>query len=271
MSTLLPPSPLPHRDGVLPYQTIKELLYGGFWEHRHVPWTPSGTRSHSFALSFVLEPTQENFPALTNCVQAIKSAWPEPPGVDTQAKFMKHFYFEPAWYIMDFAPLLGVYFIVFLYISFSVGKIDLVKSKFGLGFTACVTVFLSLVMSLGICSFFGLSISLSGTEVYPFVVVIIGLENTLIIVKAVMSTPEELEVKHRIATGLSKEGWVLTRNVLTLSIMLGIGVLAFNYTMKEFCIIAVVGLLCDFFLQLVFFPTVLSIDLRRMEVRDIDL
>ncbi len=116
---------------------------------------------------------------------------------------------------------------MFLYISFSVGKINLVKSKFGLGFTACVTVFLSVVMSLGICSFFGLSISLSGTEVYPYVVVIIGLENTLIIVKAVMSTPEELEVKHRIA---------------------------------------LVGLLCDSFLQLVFFLTVLSVDLRRMEV-----
>ncbi len=121
-------------------------------------------------------------------------------------------------------------------------------------------------MSLGNCSFFGLSISLSGTEVYPYVVVIIGLENTLIIVKAVMSTPEELEVKHRITTGLSKEGQVLMKNVLTPSLLLGIGVLAFNYTMKEFCIIALVGLLCDSFLQLVFFLTILSIDLRRMEV-----
>ena len=30
---------------------------------------------------------------------------------------------QPEWYLMDFAPLLGVYFIVFLYISFSVGKL----------------------------------------------------------------------------------------------------------------------------------------------------
>ncbi len=99
---------------------------------------------------------------------------------------------------------MGVYVIVFLYISFSVGeyvlvppspphthtscdnlqygvfpflpvpywtpyggffdagKIDLVKSKIGLGLTAFVTVVAGLTMSLGICTFFGLSISLSG-------------------------------------------------------------------------------------------------------------
>ena len=32
------------------------------------------------------------------------------------------------------------------------------------------------------------------SEIYPYVVIVIGLENILIIVKAVMSTPEELEV-----------------------------------------------------------------------------
>ena len=42
------------------------------------------------------------------------------------------------------------------------GKIDLVKSKFGLGFTAFATVVAGLTMSLGVCTFFGLSISLSG-------------------------------------------------------------------------------------------------------------
>ncbi len=46
--------------------------------------------------------------------------------------------------------------------AYLLGKIDLVKSKFGLGFTACLTVVASLTMSLGICTFFGVSITLSG-------------------------------------------------------------------------------------------------------------
>lgn len=34
------------------------------------------------------------------------------------------------------------------------------------------------------------------SEIYPYAVITIGLENILIIVKAVMSTPEELDVSH---------------------------------------------------------------------------
>ena len=61
-------------------------------------------------------------------------------------------------------------------------------------------------------------------------------------------------------------------SILTLlsSSVFSICIFSFSYPFlsfsQEFCIIAVVGLLCDFFLQIVFFPTVLFIDLRRMEV-----
>ena len=79
---------------------------------------------------------------------------------------------------------------------------------------------------------------------------------------------QPFQVKYRIAVGLSKEGWAITRNLLTLAGMIIIGIATLNYAMKEFCIIALVGLMCDFFLQLVFFPTVLAIDLSRLEVRN---
>ena len=70
------------------------------------------------------------------------------------------------------------------------------------------------------------------SEIYPFMVVIFGLENILIIVKAVMSTPVEFDVKNRIATGLSIQGGHITRNVITLVVMLTVGIAIFNYTMK---------------------------------------
>ena len=73
-------------------------------------------------------------------------------------------------------------------------------------------------------------------------------------------------MKYRIAVGLSKEGKAITRNFITLVVMFTMGIMFFNYVLKEFCIIALVGLMCDSFLQLVLFPTVLSIDLRRLEV-----
>ena len=112
---------------------------------------------------------------------------------------------------------------------------------------------------------------LSSSEIFPFVVVVIGLENILIITKAVISTDPGLDVKFRIAEGLGREGRALTKNLMTILVLVILGIFTFNYAMKEFCIIALVGLLCDYFLHIVFFTTVLSIDLRRMELTDLQL
>ncbi|VDQ10002.1 unnamed protein product [Trichobilharzia regenti] len=65
---------------------------------------------------------------------------------------------------------------------------------------------------------------------------------------------------------LSKESWSLTKLYLTGLLLLGLGFFTFHPTMQEFCLFAVVGLTTDFFLQLFFFVTILSVDIRRMEV-----
>ena len=95
------------------------------------------------------------------------------------------------------------------------------------------------------------------------------MENILIITKAVISTNPGLDIKYRIAEGLAKEGRALTKNLITILVLVILGIFTFNYAMKEFCIIALVGLLCDYFLHITFFTTVLSIDLRRMELTEL--
>lgn len=259
-------------DAIVDY-TLKELLYGGFWEHQRTsatsPPLPGNTKSHVFTITFVLQPTSVSFSNFTQCVTHLQSLWPH-LSAQQESVSVNHFYYEAEWTLVEFAPLLCLYFIVFLYITFSVGKIDLVKSKWGLGFTAVVTVLASLSMSLGICTLFGLSLSVNGSEIYPYAFVLLGLENILIVVKAVMSTPAELgHVKYRIAAGLFKEGKAITMNLITQVVMFTSGIITFNYTMKEFCVMALVGVMCDFFLQVVFFPTVLSIDMRRLELIDL--
>lgn len=49
---------------------------------------------------------------------------------------------------------------------------------------------LSLTVSCSVCS-----------EIFPYLVVVIGLENVLVLTKSVVSTPVDLEVKLRIAQG----------------------------------------------------------------------
>ncbi|OXU21849.1 hypothetical protein TSAR_009631 [Trichomalopsis sarcophagae] len=166
----------------------------------------------------------------------------------------------------DFFPLTMTFVALFVYVYFSVRKIELIKSKVGMAVSATVTVIASLSMSVGLCFFFGLTLSLSGKEVFPYLVIIVGLENVLVLTKSIVSTPAHLDVKIRVAQGLSKEGWSITKNLLTEVTILTIGLFTFVPAIQEFCIFAIVGLLNDFFLQMVFFSTTLAIDIRRMEM-----
>lgn len=177
-----------------------------------------------------------------------------------------HIYFPGQFNLREFVPLTVTYFILFLYMYFSVRKIELVKSKVGMAFSAVVTVLASLSMSVGLCFFFGLTLTLTGKEIFPYLVVIVGLENVLVLTKSVVSTPTHLDVKIRVAKGLSREGWSITKNLLIEVTILTVGFFTFVPAIQEFCIFAVVGLLSDYFLQMLFFSTVLAIDIRRMEL-----
>lgn len=108
------------------------------------------------------------------------------------------------------------------------------------------------------------------SEIFPYLVVVIGLENVLVLTKSVVSTPVDLEVKLRIAQGLSNESWSIMKNMATELCIILIGYFTLVPAIQEFCLFAVVGLVSDFFLQMFFFTTVLSIDIRRMELADLN-
>lgn len=67
----------------------------------------------------------------------------------------------------DMSFLMLAYLVVFLYISFSIGKFHLVKSKFGLGVTAVAIVACSLTSSVGICTALGLAPTLMAAYASP--------------------------------------------------------------------------------------------------------
>ncbi|MCI4391152.1 hypothetical protein PGIGA_G00130930 [Pangasianodon gigas] len=183
---------------------------------------------------------------------------------------MVHIHFKEEIGIAELIPLVTTYIILFAYIYFSTRKIDMVKSKWGLALAAVVTVLSSLLMSVGLCTLFGLTPTLNGGEIFPYLVVVIGIENVLVLTKSVVSTPVDLEVKLRIAQGLSSESWSIMKNMATELVIILIGYFTLVPAIQEFCLFAVVGLVSDFFLQMFFFTTVLSIDIRRMELADLN-
>lgn len=120
-------------------------------------------------------------------------------------------------------------------------------------------------MSLGLCFFFGLTVTLQSKGIFPYLVILVGLENCLVITKSVVTTDETFDIKIRMAQGLSKEGWHISKTLLTEITILTIGLATFVPVIQEFCIFAIVGLISDFFLQMLLFSTILALDIKRIE------
>ncbi|KAM8967355.1 sterol regulatory element-binding protein cleavage-activating protein [Pelodytes ibericus] len=246
--------------------TLKDLLFG-------VPGKQSGVslynrkRIVSYSVTLVLHKYDAQF--LISLRSRLKQLHPG-TNCTVRGQSIVHVHFKEEIGIAELIPLVTTYFILFAYIYFSTRKIDLVKSKWGLALAAVVTVLSSLLMSVGLCTLFGLTPTLNGGEIFPYLVVVIGLENVLVLTKSVVSTPVDLEVKLRIAQGLSNESWSIMKNMATELGIILIGYFTLVPAIQEFCLFAVVGLVSDFFLQMFFFTTVLSIDIRRMELADLN-
>ncbi|KAL3283167.1 hypothetical protein HHI36_006319 [Cryptolaemus montrouzieri] len=165
----------------------------------------------------------------------------------------------------EFVPITIAFVILFLYYYYSVRKIEVIKSKLAMSITVVVTVLGSMTMTLGICFFFGRTLSLKGKEIFPYLAMLVGTENVLVLTKSIVSTPSHLDVKIRIAQGLSKEGWGITKNLLLELTILTFGLSTFVHTIQEFCLFAITSLVTDFLLQMTFFTVILAIDIKRME------
>lgn len=180
-----------------------------------------------------------------------------------------YIYYPGEFNLLEFMPLCMAFVMLFIYVYFSVRKIDVIRSRAFLALCAVVTVLSSLMMSLGLCFFFGLTISMQSNVVFQYLVILVGLENVLVITKSVVSTDNTFDVKIRVAQGLSREGWTISKTLLTEITILTIGLATFVPVIQEFCIFAIVGLISDFFLQMMLFSTVLAMDIKRIEVIDL--
>uniref|UniRef100_A0A8C2VZ86 Sterol regulatory element-binding protein cleavage-activating protein n=1 Tax=Chinchilla lanigera TaxID=34839 RepID=A0A8C2VZ86_CHILA len=246
--------------------TLKDLLFG-------VPGKYSGVslyrkrRMVSYTITLVFQRYHAKF---LGSLRARLMLLHPSPNCSLRAESLVHVHFKEEIGIAELIPLVTTYIILFAYIYFSTRKIDMVKSKWGLALAAVVTVLSSLLMSVGLCTLFGLTPTLNGGEIFPYLVVVIGFENVLVLTKSVVSTPVDLEVKLRIAQGLSSESWSIMKNMATELGIILIGYFTLVPAIQEFCLFAVVGLVSDFFLQMLFFTTVLSIDIRRMELADLN-
>jgi hypothetical protein len=194
------------------------------------------------------------------------SAEPKAPRIEPQTTLARVQFFS---FSFNHLVIAVSYLTVFLYISLSLGRIELVKSKFGLGIAAITTVFGALTMSMGILDIAGVTIRLMQWEVLPFLIIAVGVENIFVITNAVSTTSIDLPVNERIGRGLGKVGVSITVAVFGELCLFVFGTLTSIPAAQEFSLFASVAVVVDFFLQITFFATVLSIDVRRLELSDL--
>ena len=150
---------------------------------------------------------------------------------------------------MKVLPFLVTLAALFLYVYFNCNKIELVRCKLLIAAVSVVVVLAAILMALGLS---GLTLNMDSKMcVVPYLVAFISLENILVITRSVVSTPAHLDVKMRVASGLSKEGWNITMNLLTEVTILTFGFFlgVLDSSIQEFCLLAVMALLSDLFLQ----------------------
>ena len=251
------------------YSSVKDLLFGGFWTH----WSPLlglGTVDTSdqltFSLTLFLNTSSRQIQ--TQQTEFVNTLHRNLGSIAQQNEWLQIFYPQDEE-LIELFPLIFLYSVVFLYISISVSKIEEVKSRVGLACVAVLTLFGSVCISVGVCILFGLRATLDGRDVVPFIIVVIGLENILLITKSVISTPRELDTPLRIAKGLGQQGVAITRSMVTQISLLMLSYLTFNPSIQEFCLISILGLVNNFFLTMAFFLPILSIDLKRLELSDL--
>ncbi|OCK80613.1 hypothetical protein K432DRAFT_352633 [Lepidopterella palustris CBS 459.81] len=177
------------------------------------------------------------------------------------------FRFKPMSFYDDLL-LAAAYFIMAVYVLISLRKLGAVKSKFGLAITVFAKISVSIIASFTICGMLKINLARIPREAYPFVVLVIGLENIFRLINEVLSNPPEMSTVHRIGNALGEVGHLSLAAAGQNLIILWLLSRVVSPGVAAFCAYAAVALVFDFVFHLTFFLAVLSVDVRRMGLQD---
>lgn len=100
------------------------------------------------------------------------------------------------------------YLLMFVYVGFALGYFpSFVHNRFLLGLSGIMVVLFSLAIAIGITLYMDIPLSLISSEVVPFLILAIGVDNMFIIVRAEQEVNQKVtEVEERVALALKEIG-----------------------------------------------------------------
>ncbi|KAI9484324.1 sterol-sensing domain of SREBP cleavage-activation-domain-containing protein [Zychaea mexicana] len=160
--------------------------------------------------------------------------------------------------------------VIFFIVSSAFGTTQLVKSRYGLGLAAVFTSITCVTVTLSILDRFGASLDAVPWYLFPLVSNVATLENSFLLTNAIVNAGCDMQVKEKVSRGLQSVGAPMIGTLMAELAILEIGRAMEVPMIKQFCLFAQVALAVEFCLEMTFFMAVLSIDINRAELADLD-
>lgn len=159
------------------------------------------------------------------------------------------------------------YTLMFLYVSVAIGFFpSTIYSKFALGAVGIFVVIASLVTAMGFTFYFNCMLTMISAEVVPFLILAIGVDNMFLIARAEREVPAFVtSIEERMSYAMKDIGPSIFTAALCESCAFLIGMLTDVPALKNFCLIAAVGVATDFLLQITIFVGALALDNKRIK------
>ena len=171
------------------------------------------------------------------------------------------------------AIVLISYTLMFLYVSIAIGFFpSFVHMKFGLGAVGILVVIGALTSSIGLTFYWNQKLTMISAEVVPFLILAIGVDNMFLIARAEREVPPFVtEIEDRVAFAMKEIGPSIFTAAFCESLAFLIGMLTDVPALQNFCLVAGLGVITDFLLQMTIFVGALAIDNQRIKNNRADL
>ena len=165
------------------------------------------------------------------------------------------------------------YSLMFIYISISIGYFpSKVNNRFLLGLGGITIVVLSVLSAIGVCSYLGIEMTLISSEVVPFLILAIGVDNMFLIMRSESDVdPKEKSIEKRVAIGLSNIGPSICTAATCEVLSFAVGTMTQIPALQSFCLMATIAVLIDFFLQCTLFISFVTLDNYRIAQKRADI
>lgn len=177
------------------------------------------------------------------------------------------------------------YLLMFLYISIAMGEFpSIILSRVLVAFGGILVVILSFLGAIALVSLMGIRLSLISSEVVPFLVLAIGVDNMFIITgakdrkrkKAQLIDPSkenhsELNLNEHIAATLKEVGPSITTAAFSEFLAFLVGYLTNIPALQSFCLAAAFAVMIDYLLQITLFLAIVTLDEVRVRNRRYDI